>query len=508
MSRTSRRSFLQAMFQATALSFGTLGAQGTSGANKTPNLLLIMCDDLGFGDTGFNGNSEIRTPNLDRLCAEGARFTRFYSGSPVCSPTRATCLTGRHHARLGVMHANEGCLPRQEITIAEICRYAGYRTGHFGKWHLGTMSTTEKDGNRGGPDHPEFYSPPWDHGYDTCFCTEALVPTWNPGLTPAEGNNLWGTPGTRWRSAYWNEQGKRVTENLDGDDARVIIDRVEPFFRTTLSQGVPFMATIWFHTPHAPVVAGPDYRAMYADHPEGAQHYFGSITAMDEQVGRINKLLTELGVDQNTFVLFASDNGPEGSGDDDPVSRFHGSTAHLRGRKRSLYSGGITVPAFAKWPGRIEAGSTVATPCSTLDYLPTLCDLLGYVMPDVRPIDGISLMPALSGKVVERDKIIPLFFLDSERGMAGSPTLGTIGDRYKFLTNLSNSGTEDQLYDVLEDEQEANNLAASKPDYVSEQREYLRQFLASCRHSHQGGDYSEPYKAVTEFPLLTGGWKG
>ncbi|HUW62924.1 MAG TPA: sulfatase-like hydrolase/transferase [Candidatus Bathyarchaeia archaeon] len=192
-------------------------------------MIFVMCDDLGYGDVGFNGNSVIRTPHLDRMRGAGVCFTRFHTGGPVCSPTRGTCMTGRHYMRYGIGHANEGALPRQEITIAEIARQAGYRTGHFGKWHLGTLSKTEKDSNRGGPQSPELYSPPWDHGFDVCFSTEAKVPTWDPAKTPAEDNNPWGAPGTPWRASYWNERGVRVRENLEGDDARVILDRVEPF---------------------------------------------------------------------------------------------------------------------------------------------------------------------------------------------------------------------------------------------------------------------------------------
>ncbi len=245
----NRRSFLK--YTATGVASLAAPKWSARAESKRPNIILVMSDDLGYGDVGFNGNTIIRTPHLDQLAGEGARFTRFYAGAPVCSPTRGTCLTGRHYLRYGITHANEGSLPAQEITIADLCKGLGYRTGHFGKWHLGTMSKTEKDGNRGGADHPELYSPPWEHGFETCFSTEALVPSWDPAKTPAEGDNIWGTPGDPWRSSYWNERGERVRDNLEGNDARVIMDRVEPFLRRAVGDSQPFFTVIWFHTPHA-----------------------------------------------------------------------------------------------------------------------------------------------------------------------------------------------------------------------------------------------------------------
>lgn len=464
-----------------------------------------MCDDLGYGDVGFNGNTTILTPHLDRICGKGARFTRFYAGGPVCSPTRGTCLTGRHYLRYGINNANAGCLPRPEITLAEVCRSKGYRTGHFGKWHLGTLTKEEEDSNRGAK-KPEFYSPPWDHGFDTCFSTEAKVPTWDPMVTPAEGDNVWGKPGTPYGTAYWNEKGERVTENLAGDDARVIMDRAEPFIREATAANDPFTAVIWFHTPHAPVVAGEQYRAMYAGLPEAQQHYYGCITAMDEQVGRLWNLLEETGVAGNTIVWFCSDNGPEGPGDGDIESRNQGVTGGLRGRKRSLFNGGVGVPAFVVWPGVVAAGSTVTMPCSTLDYFPTVAHVLLYQMPDERPLDGISLLPLLRGGMTERPIPIPYRFSGSEKYMFGAPTLAMTGQRYKYLTNLSDDGAEDLVFDIDADPYERRNIIADVPAIASEYRSRLEAFIESARASHAGKDYPEPYTPVTEFDAPTGGW--
>ncbi len=505
----ARREFLSqaAMLGASLAVGGALHPAHAVPRTGQPNILMIMADDLGYGDTGFNGNTVIHTPSLDALRAEGARFTRFYAGGPVCSPTRATCMTGRHYCRYGITHANVGCLPRPEITVAEVCRDAGYITGHFGKWHLGTLTKTEKDGNRGGPEGAALYSPPWEHGFDTCFSTEALVPTWDPALTPAEGDNAWGEPGTPWKTAYWDERGERVRDNLAGDDARVIVDRVEPFIRSAVSGGAPFLGVVWFHTPHAPVVAGDAYRQRYAEYPESQQHYFGCITAMDEQIGWLNALLKELAVDNDTIILFCSDNGPEGKGDGDLSKRFHGSAGAWRGRKRSLFNGGITVPALVKWPGVVEPGSEFAMPCSTLDYLPTIAELVHVPMPDARPLDGINLLPMLHGAMVERPRPIPLWFAERAEYTFGAPTLGTIGNRYKVLTNLSGDGAEDVCFDLLNDPDERANIVPAMPEYVAAMRASLREFVDSCRKSHAGADYAEPYTPVAPFQDPTGDWK-
>ncbi len=468
-----------------------------------------MCDDLGFGDTGFNGNTIIQTPCLDTLRAEGGRFTRFFAGGPVCSPTRGTCLTGRHYSRYGVTHANAGRLPVEEISLARLCRESGYRTGHFGKWHLGTMTTTMRDGNRGGPGHPEEFSPPWLHGFDVCFSTEAKVPTWDPMVTPDEmrqGNYLWGKPGVPFGTHYWEQDGRSVSDNLDNDDSRVIMDRAIPFIQDCAVKDRPFLAVIWFHAPHTPVVAGPRYRAMYSSCSEDEQHYYGCVTAMDEQVGRLNATLRELGLEENTMVWFCSDNGPEGGEDLIRNGRSRGVTGGLRGRKRSLFNGGIGVPALLKWPARVAAGAEYDMPCSTLDYFPTVLDLLEYTMPDTRPIDGISLIPLIEGRCQERPRPIPYRFLDSEAAMFGAPTLAMIDGRFKFLTNLSEDGAEDMLFDLDADIAETTNIIDREPLRARNMRKELGDFIASCRRSHHGEDYPGTYTPINEFQEITGTW--
>jgi arylsulfatase A-like enzyme len=473
-----------------------------------PNILLLMCDDLGYGDTGFNGNEVIQTPCLDALRAAGARFTRFYAGGPVCSPTRGTCLTGRHYSRYGITHANVGCLPAQEITIARVARLLGYTTGHFGKWHLGTLDQDYSGHANRNPARE--YAPPWERDYDVSCATEYAVPTWDPSRgydhkTLERTEQPWGSP------YYLN--GRQVAEPLLGCDSKHIVDRAEAFIRAAAGRGQPFFATVWFHAPHAPLFAGPEFLELYRDHPLHAAHYYGVVTAMDRQVGRLNQLLTDLGLEDSTMVWFCSDNGPEGNGFPHLAAnplfcRFYGSTGGLRGRKRSLFNGGVGVPALLKWPGVVRPGAEFTMPCSTLDYFPTIAALLGYAMPDDRPMDGLSLLPLLSGAMHERPVPIPYRFLARKKDMYDALTLALTDNRWKFLTNLSADGAEDLLFDLERDVAETTSVLADHRDRARAMRQRLQQFMASCRRSHFGGDYAEPYEPVNDFQEVTGTWLG
>jgi arylsulfatase A-like enzyme len=460
-------------------------------ANR-PNIILMMADDMGWGDPGFNGNRTIRTPHLDAMAAAGIRFTRFYSGGPVCSPTRGTCLTGRHYFRYGVTHANEGMLPKQEVTVARLLKPLGYRTGHFGKWHLGTLTKDIKDGRRGGPG-TRTYMPPWEHGFDVSFSTEQAVPTWNP------------MEDQPFATKYWEGPGKFATANVDGDDSRVMMDRVMPFITQSAKAGEPFLAVIWFHAPHNPVVAGPQYRAMYRQYSEGEQHFYGCITALDEQVGRLRKELRTLGIAQNTMIWFTSDNGPEGMTGDQGTNR--GSTGGLRGRKRSLFSGGVNAPGLLEWPGHAQPGRVVDVSCSTLDYFPTIRKITGAAMPGkARPIDGVSLVPLIHGKTVSRPTPICFRYVQPKTPMHGAPMLAMLEGRYKLLTNLSADGEEDLLYDVVADRSATRNILDSQPAMAQFIKRRLRDWMESCKASHNGADYEGPYTPLEPFSALLDTW--
>ncbi|HUW18854.1 MAG TPA: sulfatase-like hydrolase/transferase [Sedimentisphaerales bacterium] len=467
-----------------------------------PNIILIMADDLGYGDVGFNGNKIIKTPQLDEMAKAGIRFTRFYAGGPVCSPTRGTCLTGRHYFRYGIFSASVGYLPAEEMTIARMCKSLGYATGHFGKWHLAPVSKT-------GPTMPEYeenrlrkYAPPWERDYDETFTTECNVPTWNPA------ENL---ESYKWvfRLPFWHN-GQIETENLKGPAARVVMERAIPFIRKAAANKQPFFATVWFHEPHEPVVAGPEYRAVYSQYSEGEQHYYGCITAMDEQIGRLRKELRDLRVAENTMVWFCSDNGPEGmtsGGEQNWCRNSRGVTGGLRGRKRSLFDGGLVGPALLEWPGHAQPGRVVDIPCSTVDYLPTIQQLLGYKMPDDRPIDGINLLPLVNGKMKKRPKPIPFWFVKpSKKAMHGSPTLALVDNSFKFLTDLSEDGDEELLFDLAKDPGEEHNIITEYRDKAGAMREHLKKWTESCRRSHSGADYPTAFTPVDKFPIISGAW--
>jgi len=469
-----RRAFLKGALSAAAAMAGGPGCLArasrsaddeTSGAANRPNIILAMTDDQGWGDTGYNGHPFLKTPTLDAMARSGLRFNRFYSGAPVCSPTRGSAMTGRHPYRYGITFANVGHMRPEEITLAEALKTRGYVTGHFGKWHLGTLTRTEKDSNRGGQRGLQHYAPPWEHGFDVCFSTEAKVPTWNPMLRPGT-DQPYGT-------AYWTGPETKATENLAGDDSRVIMDRAIPFIRDAVAQGKPFLAVIWFHTPHEPVLAGERYLKMY----EGAgsdkeRHYFGCLTAMDEQMGRLRDELRRTGVAENTMLWFCADNGPE-------HKTGPGSAGGLRGRKRDLFEGGIRVPGLLEWPARIPRPRTTDVPCSTCDYFPTVLAALGLRMEgQPEPIDGVDLLPLIDGRMDERPR--PIAFESGKQ-------IALVDNRRKLITR--DKGKTWMLFDLVADPTEANDLAAAHPDVVAGMKEKLETWRVSCQASLAGKDY-------------------
>jgi arylsulfatase A-like enzyme len=447
--------------------------------SSKPNIILCMADDMGWGDPGFNGNKVIKTPNLDEMAKSGLRFERFYSGAPVCSPTRGSCLTGRHPYRYGIWTANAGHLRKEEITLAEALKSQGYNTGHFGKWHLGTLTPAQS--GKGASRNPERnYTTPGMSGFDEWLSTEYAVPTWDPGKD------------SKVNPYYHN--GKIETENLEGCDSRALMDRAIPFIRKSVAGKTPFLAVIWFHAPHEPVVAGPEFRQMYEGRDPGEQHFYGAITALDAQVGRLRRELRDLGVAQNTMLWFTSDNGPEGDAGDQ--GRTRGSAGPFRGRKRSLWEGGIHVPGLLEWPARIKPGTVTAIPCSTLDYFPTTLDLLGFKMQgQPEPMDGVSLVPLFEGKMKERPVPIPFETLGGTDSKAsrGSPRMALVDNRYKLLTDMAGAADKDLLFDLLADRGETKNIAEQNAGIVSSMKAKLVAFRDSCKRSLAGKDYSAPF---------------
>jgi len=439
-----------------------------------PNVILCMTDDQGWGDTGYNGHPHLQTPHLDRMSREGVTFTRFYSAAAMCSPTRGSCYTGRNPYRYGITFAMKGMLEPDEIPITTVLKEHGYATGHFGKWHMGSLSKQKGDQRRWGAfakDPARYYCPPWERDVDVCFVTESKVPTWDPLIDPgpikkkATRKSGGGAGGPKpYGNDYFTGPGKTVTENVRGDDSRVIMDRALPFIRGAVEDDRPFFAAIWFHTPHSPVVGGEDDRKRYADRPEPAQHYYACLTAMDEQVGRLRAALEELGVGGNTMLWFCSDNGPARQGS----PRHVGSTGGLSGFKLSIREGGIRVPGLLVWPERVSEPRTVDAPCVTSDYFPTVLDALDIPLPAGRAYDGVSLLPLIDGERETRDR--PIGFLNREGREAA-----WMGDRYKLVTGKKK---RDRLYDIPADPGESKNLVDEKPAVAARMREELSSWKA------------------------------
>ncbi|MCL4121980.1 UNVERIFIED_CONTAM: hypothetical protein GTU68_056261 [Idotea baltica] len=443
-----------------------------------------MADDLGWGDTGFNGNGTIQTPFLDKLASEGIIFDRFYSASPVCSPTRASFLTGRNPLRMNIPGANSGHMMPEEITIPELLKKEGYNTGHYGKWHLGTLTKLVRDANRGGREKFfDHFTNPFDHGYDEFFCTESKVPTYDPVHMPAEFENGeskrygWKAIETNvnrsdYGTNYWIGPDLRETENLEGENARIIMDRVIPFINKSASTNSPFFTTIWFHTPHLPVVANEGHRAMFSEMSLDSQLYYGSILSMDQQVERLWEELEKLDVADNTILWFCSDNGPER---DTP-----GSSGAYRERKRSLYEGGVRVPAFVVGKRYWEGGIRINTPIVTSDYLPTLADLLDLPYPAKRPMDGVSLTSFLDKEESERDSPIGFIYNNYQK-------VSWVTDQYKLVSPDAMESFE--LYDLLKDPGELENIIETEPKIAASLRSELEVWLVSVGKSAEGLDY-------------------
>ncbi len=440
--------------------------------SSQPNIILMMSDDQGWGDTGYNGHPYLKTPHLDEMAKKGVTFTRFYSANAMCSPTRASVYLGRHPYRTGITFAMKGKLEPEEITLTSVLKKEGYTTGHFGKWHMGTLSKKKPDQRRWGAfeeDPERYYCPPWERDVDVSFVTESKVPTWDPmvdpgpvtpaeskGASPSSGNiedpglnpgeSGEDTTGQYYGNEYFTGPDEIETENLDGDDSRVIMDRVIPFIEQAVQKSQPFLAVVWFHTPHSPVVGGPDHKAMYADRPEHEQHYYASLTAMDEQIGRLRAKLKTLEVSDNTMLWFCSDNGPARQGSPRHVGRTNG----LSGFKLSIQEGGIRVPGLLVWPGKYPNHQTITTPCVTTDYFPTILAALNIPLPDDRPYDGINLWPLIDNPTWTRSK--PIGFIHN----------GKVWMDYKYKI-ISKNDDAFRLYDIIADSAETTNLAKKLP---------------------------------------------
>ena len=448
-------------------------SQNSNKSKEQPNIIMLMADDLGYGDVGFNGNDKIITPNLDAMADDGIRFTDFYAAAPLCSPTRASCLTGRSPFRQGIFAAHTGAMRHAETTIAEVLKKEGYKTGFFGKWHLGWLES-EKVESRGS------YSPPWQHGFDETFATKSAVPTYNPTKTPPNWTSWGSKEDGSWGGSIYIENGVPATENLDGDDSRVIMDRAIPFIEKSVDQDKPFLATIWFHAPHEPIWAGPEYLAKYPNLSVKQKHYYGCITAMDEQIGRLRTYLKEKGIEKNTLILFCSDNGPA-----DPVAKSGvASAGPYRGHKHQMWEGGLRVPSLILWPEHIKSGQVSDFQATTNDYFPTILDVLDIPVNKKVPLDGVSLVPVLNGKSSTRSKSMAFGY---KRIYSGTDLSALIKGNYKIC--IPTKGKKMMLFDLKADPKELHDLASEMPELFDSMQVELNKVKESWKDSREGKDY-------------------
>lgn len=359
------------------LSLSCLCSLSAPAQPASPNLIFVMSDDQGWGDVGYNGHPRLQTPHLDEMASQGLRVDNFFAGAPVCSPTRATCLTGRHHLRSGITWVNDenGVINARETTIADALAANGYRTGHFGKWHL-------KDPN-------------WDSGHRP---TELGFQYWVS--TPNNADKV--DPG-----GVYHYRGDRMAETL-GEDSAILMDYALMFIEEAVEDETPFLAYIWIHTPHVPYGSTEEYLDLYADVTDSTERvYYASITAMDAQIGRLRSELRNLGIADNTLVVFCSDNGPEGPGSTGPYS----------GRKGSVTDGGLRVPGIIEWPAVITEPRVTQVPMVTSDLYPTFLAAAGVgSFGPPRPIDGENVLPEIMGEPFTRSGPIR-FMIGGGRGV-------------------------------------------------------------------------------------------
>jgi len=443
-------------------------ASSDSGSNTpaAPNVLFILADDLGYGDLGSYGNAEIATPNLDRLAAEGVKLTQFYAGSSVCTPSRAALLTGRYPVRMtiderGVFFPDStNGLEPAEVTVAELLQGRGYATALIGKWHLGHL--------------PEFL--PGAQGFGTFFglpySNDMDEPQYPGEVTPPHGcNSLLPTcrPGAPLMRDGEILEIPAIQETLPQRYAAAAIE----VMRDAVGEGRPFFVYYASHTPHTPLYASDAFRGR-----SRGGLYGDVVEELDWSVGELLRAIGELGVDENTLVVFSSDNGPWLLwATDAPVPQGgtdSGSAGPLRNGKSTTFEGGVRVPLLARWPGRLPAGRTIDAPAAMIDWLPTLAALAGAPLPDGVEIDGRDILPLLDGSG-PRDPAGEsrlLFYRQDNSGLAAYregrwklklPVVGGESIYARFDHG-------DLLFDLEADPGEANDLAAAMPMKVEELR--------------------------------------
>ncbi|MHB8899869.1 MAG: sulfatase-like hydrolase/transferase [Thermoguttaceae bacterium] len=454
-------------------------------AAEKPNIVLVMADDQGWGDMAYNGHPRLQTPNFDRMSRQALRLDRFYAAAPVCSPTRGGVMTGRHPNRFACFSWGHPIRP-QEITVAEALKSAGYTTGHFGKWHLGSV-------RKGSPVNPGA------SGFDRWLSAENFYD--NDPILSRQG----------------------VAVRLEGESSMLAVDAALEFIRESAAEKKPFLAVVWFGSPHAPHRALDELRRPYQDLREQDQNFLGEITGMDRAFGKLRDEIQQLGIRDNTILWYTSDNG---------ALPKVGSNGGFRGNKGQVYDGGLLVPAMIEWPHVIKAPRTSEVRCNSCDIYPTLLDIVGVKLENQPPLDGISLKALLEGKMESRPKALgfwdhatPGISTPSDAWMAevlaAQQAGGEPNDPVKLRLDagqFKQQYPEDQfpghaawidgdwklhriadkkgkvkleLYNLAADRQETSDLAGSQPARAEKMKADLETWLRSVVRSLNGQDYGE-----------------
>ena len=444
-------------------------------ANEKPNIILLLADDLGHGDLSCFGSPAVETPHLDRMASDGTRFTHFYAASAVCSPTRASVLTGRYPLRFGITrHFNDrnNWLPESATTVAELLRDAGYATAHVGKWHLGGLHVDE-DGTR-----LNNQPGPQQHGFDFY-------------QTQIEQQPLRGQMGKK-RTLFRKggtvllRNGQKISDDdpyyskhftdANGDYSLELIEKLS-------ASGKPFFINLWWLVPHKPYEPAPEphWSKTAAEGISDDQHRFRSMVQhMDAKIGRIFDKLEELKIADNTLVIFTSDNG----------AAYEGFIGDLKGGKTDLHDGGIRVPMIARWPGKIPAGKTSDAFGHTNDLLPTFCEAAGLdVSKKKLNVDGLSLLPHLKGgsplSDAERGTVfwqLNLYKRIQRHYPKPKPYATEVAKQGKWKL-LARDGKPVELFDVESDPNELQNVIDNHPDLVTSLTAELKDWLNAPRTS-------------------------
>ncbi len=421
-----------------------------------PNVVVLLSDDLGYQDIGcYDG--PVKTPALDKLAEGGTRFSDFYSGCAVCSPSRAVLLTGRHHIRAGVYswifdETQHSHLLEREVTLAEVLKEAGYATAHVGKWHLGLPM-----GDRKKPT-------PSDHGFDYWFATAN-----NAAPSHRNPNNF-------------VRNGEAVGE-IEGYSCQILVDEAIDWLEQS-DRGVPFFLNVWFHEPHAPIAAPDEIVSEYGGLKDKAAIYSGTIANEDQAIGRLLAKLREIDDPENTLIIYGSDNG----------SYRDDRTGGLRGRKGMNWEGGIRVPGIFNWPGKIGASRLERTPAGLVDVLPTVCGLLDLDTPQGVHLDGTDLSSLLTGVGRNFERTQPLFWhlqkarpivaiRDGDYSLVAEPDFELSKDNMfdEAWIPAIKSGTYKnyQLFNLKTDPKQETDISSQNPELMDRLKTQLLEINAS-----------------------------